>query len=83
MEQNCENCKPATLCEELKEDIKNNRQDIRDIFGRLTSVENEAATFKNEVKNLCKQIENLVNTLRWSVGIILTVGGLLVAIFKH
>lgn len=48
---------------------------------RLDAIEQDSREYKVQIANLCKQVEDLVNTIKWLLGIsipaILTIIGLL------
>lgn len=81
MDIKCDNCRPAIELPEVKKDVGNQRDDIKELYGRIGAVEKETAGFNKEITNLCKQIESLVSTLKWTIGIGITIASVLVAIF--
>ena len=42
---------------------------------KIDSLEKSDATNTNEIKNLCKNIANLVTAIKWFIGIIITIIG--------
>lgn len=40
---------------------------------RLDSLEQRGATVDTKIENLCEQIKNLVSTLKWGFGILVTI----------
>jgi hypothetical protein len=64
----------AKLCEERKKYVDKNLDDheirLNNHAGRLDKLERNEATHSTEIKNLCTQIRNLVNTLKWGMGLV-------------
>lgn len=61
--------KHADEIDEIKEDIKN--------------IVSDSSTLKSELKNVCKQIGDLISTLKWVTGIIITVAGIMIGVFSR
>jgi chaperonin cofactor prefoldin len=62
------------LCEERHKNVTENLKDhevrLNNHAGRLDKLEQNEATHSTEIKNLCTQIRNLVNTLKWGMGLV-------------
>ena len=65
------------LCSEKHEHIKENLIDhetrLNNHSHRLDKLEQRAERVDTKIESLCDQIKNLVSTLKWGFGIILTV----------
>lgn len=59
------------------ESCKEKHIDIKEILnnheGRLDTIERRAERVDTKIEGLCDQIKNLVSTLKWGFGIILTI----------
>lgn len=72
------------FCDERRASIidKVNTHEIRinNHSGRIDMLEQSQSGFKIEIKNLCKDIQNLTSTLKWFIGLIV---GSFVAFFFY
>ncbi|MDF2884258.1 MAG: hypothetical protein K0R54_4825 [Clostridiaceae bacterium] len=65
------------LCEERHKNITKELEDheirLNKHAGRLDVLEQRGAAVDTKIESLCKQIENLVSTLKWGFGITVTI----------
>ena len=59
--------------ENIKEKIIDNEKRLNNHSHRLDKLEQRAERVDTKIESLCDQIKNLVSTLKWGFGIILTV----------
>ncbi|MDP4143171.1 MAG: hemolysin XhlA family protein [Bacillota bacterium] len=67
----------AKLCEKIHERVDerldNHEKRINGHSDRLDKLEQRGAAVDTKIESLCEQIKNLVNTLKWGFGIIVTI----------
>ena len=67
----------VNLCKEKHENIKETLIDheirLNDHSNRLDKIEQRAERVDAKIEGLCEQIKNLVSTLKWGFGLILTI----------
>jgi hypothetical protein len=56
----------------LKAMIDDHENRLNNHSGRLDKLEQDGREYKIEIKNLCKQVSDLVTTMKWFIGIWVT-----------
>lgn len=60
-------------CKTVNEKLADHEQRLNGHSARLDKLEQSDVENRTEIKNLCKQISNLVSTIKWGLGIFVTV----------
>ncbi|MDT8715430.1 hemolysin XhlA family protein [Clostridium sp. 19966] len=75
----------AKLCEEKHKriDEKFNLQEkrINNHSERIDRLEQDSREYKTHIKNLCSQMESLISTIKWGLGIFVTVSVFVIGVF--
>lgn len=65
------------LCEEKHENIKiildDHEKRLNGHSERLDVLEKDGREYKTEIKNLCKKMDDFISTIKWGLGIFVTV----------
>ena len=54
-------------------EISESKSERTELFKRVGALEVDTSSIKTEIKNLCKSVESLINTIKWGLGIFVTV----------
>lgn len=65
-------CSSCIYMQNLKENIKEHKEILDKHEDDITELKADGREYKTEIKNLCKQVSNLVTTMKWFIGIWLT-----------
>ena len=57
----------------IKETLDTHNVRLNDHSKRIDALEQDGREVKTEVKNLCKSVDSLINTIKWGLGIFVTV----------
>jgi len=57
----------------IKDKLETHERRLNDHSGRIDKLEQRGAAVDTKIENLCEQIKNLVNTLKWGFGILVTI----------
>lgn len=64
----------------IRDKIDTHERRLNNHSDRLDKLEQEGVELKNEIKNLCKQLEGLTSMLKWFIGLLV---GSFVAFFFY
>lgn len=54
-------------------EINESKVERTELFKRVGCLEVDTGSIKADVKNLCKSVDSLINTIKWGLGIFVTV----------
>ena len=57
----------------LRHQIEEHENTLNDHTKRLEYIEQQTCTINTKIENLCDQLDRLVQTIKWAVGIVVTI----------
>lgn len=78
MNESCEKC---SYIQNLKDDVKEHKGILDKHEVDITELKTDSREYKTEIKNLCERMENLIGTIKWVLGIFVTVAIFIIGTF--
>jgi predicted RNase H-like nuclease (RuvC/YqgF family) len=66
-------CKDCIYVQELKDNIKEHKATLDKHEDDITELKADSREYKTEIKNLIKKMDDFMTTIRWGLGIFVTV----------
>ena len=64
-----EHCKDCPYVQNLTESIKEHKDMLDKHEEDISELKADGREYKTEIKNLCKQVSDLITTMKWFIGI--------------
>lgn len=75
-----EKCKECPYIENIKENIKEHKDILDKHEDDITELKSDSREYKTEIKNLIKKMDDFISTMKWGIGIFVTVSIFVVGI---
>lgn len=57
----------------IGETLRNHELQLDNHSKKIYELERDGREYKIEIKNLCKKVNDLINTIKWGIGIFITI----------
>lgn len=68
-----ENCKDCVYIQNLNKNIEKHEETLNKHEEDITNLKEDGREYKTEIKNLIQTMDTFINTIKWGLGIFVTV----------